>query len=447
MSAPAALPGCESAASKRWSRFAVQLRDPLITLAIGAAVGGLLVLEDPHASIALTLTLSSGTGLLILLIARLLFSLLERPISRLGKGAGMAVRTMVLAASGLTAYLVMQEAAVHVLHVGMVGPHQFIYVTMTAALAVTFGLAFYSFGVARSRLEASVARLKEVEFAEKELLLARELQGRLLPPPEIAGEGYRVAARNLPARLVAGDFYDSFLLPDGAVGVAVGDVAGKGMAAALIMASVKAMLPLVAAERSAAATLREVNRRLAAELPGREFVALALARFDPAGGRLELANAGLPDPYLLAPGQPPAPLVVPGPRLPLGVRHDVEYRSLGLCLAPGERVLLFTDGLAEAPAAGGEPLGYGALAALLAADGSGGQGGGDGEGAGGGRDGHDAHDDDVRESPLAWIDRLLERVRGATQPLLEDDWTALVLERGPAAEGSSTPAVAAPGNS
>jgi Stage II sporulation protein E (SpoIIE) len=447
MSAPAAVPGCESAASKRWPRFAVQLRDPLITLAIGAAVGGLLVLEDPHASIALTLTLSSGTGLLILLIARILFSLLDRPISRLGKSAGMAVRTMVLAASGLTAYLVMQEAAVQVLHVGMVGPHQFIYVTMTAALAVTFGLAFYSFGVVRSRLEASVARLKEVEFAEKELRLARELQGRLLPPPEIAGEGYRVAARNLPARLVAGDFYDSFLLPDGGVGVAVGDVAGKGMAAALIMASVKAMLPLIAAGRSAAATLREINRRLAAELPGREFVALAVARFDPAGGRLELANAGLPDPYLLAPGQPPAPLVVPGPRLPLGVRHDVEYCSLGLCLAPGERVLLFTDGLAEAPAAGGEPLGYGALAALLAADESGGQGYRDGEGAGGSRDGRDAHDDDVRESPLAWIDRLLERVRGATQPLLEDDWTALVLERGPAVEESSTPVVAAAGNS
>jgi len=175
-------------------------------------------------------------------------------------------------------------------------------------------------------------------------------------------------------------------------------------------------------------------------------VALALARFDPAGGRLELANAGLPDPYLLAPGRPPAPLAVPGPRLPLGVRHDVEYRSLALRLEPGERLLLFTDGLAEAPAAGGEPLGYGALAALLAADGSeGGEGGGGGEGVrGGGGAGRDVRDD-VRESPLVWIDRLLERVRAATQPLLEDDWTALVLERGPAAEEASAPAVAAVG--
>ncbi len=264
-----------------------------------------------------------------------------------------------------------------------------------------------------------------------------------------------MAARNLPARLVAGDFYDSFLLPDGAVGVAVGGVARQGLGAPHVMAAVKAMLPLIAAGRSAAATLRELNRRLAAELPGREFVALAVARFDPAGGRLELANAGLPDPYLLAPGQPPAPLVVPGPRLPLGVRRDVEYRSLALRLAPGERLLLFTDGLAEAPAAGGEPLGYGALAALLAVDGSGGEGAGAAEGAGGsgggdgggdgGGGGQDVYHDDERESPLAWIDRLLQRVRAATQPLLEDDWTALVLERGPAVEEAPAPAVAAAG--
>jgi sigma-B regulation protein RsbU (phosphoserine phosphatase) len=250
--------------------------------------------------------------------------------------------------------------------------------------------------------------------------MARELQSRLLPPPEIAGDGYRIAARNLPAHLVAGDFYDSFLLPDGAVGVVVGDVAGKGMAAALIMASVKAMLPLIAASRSAAETLRELNRRLAAELPEREFVALAFARFEPAGGRIELANAGLPDPYLLAAGQAPAAQIVPGPRLPLGVRREVDYRSLNLRLAPGDRLLLLTDGLAEAPAAGGEPLGYGALGGLLAADGG-----------------------DRGEAPLAWVDGLLARVRAATQPVLEDDWTALLLESHPAPEPAAAAATAA----
>src|SRR6202158_4798823 len=418
MTAAATAPCETSAASPRPSRFAVLwARDPLITLAIGVGVGGLLAIGDPRSPALPYLLLSSLTGLWILLTARVLFTLFERPIGRLGKGASMAARTALLAASGMIAWLLTEAVAVLVWHVAF-GPRRVsIYMAITAGLAVAVGLALYSFDLIRSRLEASVARLKEVEFAEKELQLARELQGRLLPPPEIAGEGYRVAARNLAARLVAGDFYDSFLLPDGAVGVAVGDVAGKGMAAALIMASVKAMLPLIAAERSAADTLRELNRRLAAELAGREFVALAFARFEPAGGRIELANAGLPDPYLLAAGKPPAPQVVPGPRLPLGVRREVEYRSLALRLGPGDRLLLLTDGFAEAPTARGQPLGYGALASLLTAGSDGGNRGDSGDGG---------------EAPLAWIDGLLDRVRDATQPALEDDWTALLLERAPA---------------
>jgi hypothetical protein len=392
----------------RWA--APWLREALVSIGLGAAVGGLLAITGPSASMVTVIALGAFTGLLIHLTARLFFRQLGDRINRMGKRAGMVAHTAVLTGSGVVAWFVMQAVAVGFFHFDF-GPRVPIFMAMTASLAVAGGLVFYSFDVIRSRLEASVARLKEVEFAEKELLLARELQGRLLPPPELAGDGYRVAARNLAARLVAGDFYDSFLLADGAVGVAVGDVAGKGMAAALIMASVKAMLPLIAAERSAAETLREINRRLAAELPGRDFVAMAFARFAPATGQVELANAGLPDPYLLTAGGPPLPQVVPGPRLPLGVRRELDYRSLTLRLEPGERLLLLTDGLAEAPAGGGEPLGYAALAALLAA-------------AGGHRGG---------ESPLEWIDDLLERVRAATGPVLEDDWTVLMLERAPSA--------------
>src|SRR6266508_3335552 len=160
---------------------------------------------------------------------------------------------------------------------------------------------FYSFHVLKDRLETSVARIKEQEFAEKELELARSIQRRLLPPEELSGAGYRVAARNLPARFVAGDFYDVFRLSDGSLGVAVADVSGKGMGASLIMVSVKAVLPFIAEGRGAATTLTELNRRLSGELAPREFVAMAYARFEPRRGELELANAGLPDPYLVRP--------------------------------------------------------------------------------------------------------------------------------------------------
>jgi serine phosphatase RsbU (regulator of sigma subunit) len=269
-------------------------------------------------------------------------------------------------------------------------------------VSIVVGLLFYSFRLLSRRLQESVEKIKEQEFAEKELALARSIQSRLLPPQELAGAGYRIAARNLPARFVAGDFYDVFRLSDGALGVAVADVSGKGIGASLIMASVKAVLPLIAEGRGAAATLTELNRRLSDELAPREFVALAYARFRPESGHLELANAGLPDPYRLRPGEDAEPLGAPGTRFPLGALKDAAYDSLGFTLEPGERLLFVTDGLPEAPTASGHPLGYEALAGFLPP-----------------LDG---------EPPGDMLDRLFAAVRQATQPTLEDDWTALVLE-------------------
>lgn len=271
------------------------------------------------------------------------------------------------------------------------------YFPVAGAIAVLIGLLFYAFGMLQGRLEASVARLKEAEFAEKELELARAIQQRILPPPELAGEGYRISARNLPARFVAGDFYDFFRLPDDAVGVVVADVAGKGMGASLIMATVKAVLPFLAAERSAAETLREGNRRLKPRLDAREFVALTYVRYEPETGAFTLANAGMPDPYVLGAGGSVRAISVPGPRLPLGVRPEVEYESVRGVLAPGEKLLLVSDGLPEAPVPDGGPLGYERFEALLAR--------------------------------YTGPDALFDSVRAAAGPVLADDWTLLVLER------------------
>ncbi|HEY3202195.1 MAG TPA: PP2C family protein-serine/threonine phosphatase [Thermoanaerobaculia bacterium] len=276
-----------------------------------------------------------------------------------------------------------------------------VYLPLAGAVALLVGLSFYTYSLMRERLEKSVARLKEAEFAEKELELARTIQSRLLPPPQIEGEGYRIDARNVPARYVAGDFYDVFYLADGALGIVVADVSGKGIGASLIMASVKAVLPLLAAERSVEETLRELNRRLAPQLSAREFVALLYLRYEPRTGAFFLGNAGLPDPYLLREIGKPAVVTVPGPRLPLGARRDVGYEMSRGTLAPGERMLFVTDGLPEAPVADGGPLGYERLEALLAA------------------------------SPPkgSSLDLLLASVRAATKPVLEDDWTVLLLER------------------
>jgi sigma-B regulation protein RsbU (phosphoserine phosphatase) len=252
--------------------------------------------------------------------------------------------------------------------------------------------------VERLQLEKLVAQ----ELGRRELEMARDMQRRLLPPSEVAGPAWQVAARCLPARVVAGDFYDVLRHADGSVSVVVADVAGKGFAAALIMASVKAMLPFVTAEGGVAEALADLNHRLAPELGRGEFVALALARYCPSGQRLELANAGAPDPYLVRAGQAPQSLSVPGPRLPLGIRQQVAYASRTVQVTGADSLLLLTDGLPEARDADGEPLGYQALEAMLCSE-------------------------PVTGSPSAWLTGLFDRVQQRTGRLPEDDWTAAML--------------------
>jgi serine phosphatase RsbU (regulator of sigma subunit) len=178
------------------------------------------------------------------------------------------------------------------------------------------------------------------------------------------------------------------------------------MGASLIMASVKAVLPLIAADRTVEETLGELNRKLVGELGPREFVALAYLRYEP-DGRFTLGNAGLPDPYRLVAGASPRALSVPGQRLPLGAKRDVRYDALAGRLEQGERVLLLTDGLPEAMTAADEPIGYPALETLLSAS------------------------DSV--APSDFLEALFRRVREATVATIQDDLTALIIERRPRA--------------
>jgi sigma-B regulation protein RsbU (phosphoserine phosphatase) len=201
---------------------------------------------------------------------------------------------------------------------------------------------------------------------------------------------------------VAGDFYDVLRHPDGSVDVVVADVAGKGFAASLIMASVKAMLPFVTAEGGVAEALVNLNHRLALELGRGEFVALTLARYRPTVHTVEISNAGAPDPYLIRPGQAPQPLSVPGPRLPLGVREEVAYASRTADLADGGSLLMITDGLPEARGEDGEPLGYQALESMLSGGSS-------------------------VEGSSTWLTGLFDRVQRRTGRVPEDDWTAAML--------------------
>jgi sigma-B regulation protein RsbU (phosphoserine phosphatase) len=261
--------------------------------------------------------------------------------------------------------------------------------------------------VERQQLEKLVAQ----ELGRRELEMARDVQRRLLPPSEMAGPGWEVFARCQPARVVAGDFYDVMRHPDGRIDVVVADVAGKGFAASLIMASTKAMLPFVSAEGGVADLLSRLNQRLALELGRGEFVALTVARFDPVARQIELANAGAPDPYLLVKGRPAEALSVPGPRLPLGVRAEVAYSSRTVTMGAEDRLLMLTDGLPEARADHEEPLGYGALESMIS-------------------------EEIPSESTAQWLAGLFDRVQRKTVRAPEDDWTAAVLVPNEAGEAS-----------
>ena len=229
-------------------------------------------------------------------------------------------------------------------------------IIVVVLLAATVGFILHHNRKRSDRIAANIARLKEHEFAEKELEIARAMQERLLPPPLIERDGFRVTARTHAAHMVGGDFYDVLRLTGDATAIVAADVSGKGIAAALIMASCKAMIPFLAGSGGAADVMHALNASLCAQLQRREFVAMVFVRFDTRSGRAEIVNAGMPDPLIIGAGIV-QPVVCGGDRLPLGAMRGASYESTTITLGRGERLLLFSDGLPEATV-DGAPIGY-----------------------------------------------------------------------------------------
>ncbi len=153
------------------------------------------------------------------------------------------------------------------------------------------------------RLRAAEAR--ERERIEQELRVARQIQQALLPEATPELDGWEVAAYYHPARdEVGGDFYDFFELDDGRLGLVVGDATGKGMPAALVMATTRGMLRAIAQPMdSPGEVLRRVNDALYPDIPSNMFVTCFYAILDPAEGQLRYANAGHDLPYLCHGGE------------------------------------------------------------------------------------------------------------------------------------------------
>jgi serine phosphatase RsbU (regulator of sigma subunit) len=188
---------------------------------------------------------------------------------------------------------------------------------------------------------------QERERIEQELRVARLIQHTLLPKSAPELEGHHIAVYYQPAREVGGDFYDFLQLPDGRLGLIVGDVSGKGVPAAIVMAITRTMLRAAYRLGSPAPgeILEQVNNILYRDIPPNMFVTCLTALLDSRSGRLLYANAGHDLPYLRhADGV--SELRARG--MPLGLMPNMSYEEKETTLEPGESVLLYSDGLVEA---------------------------------------------------------------------------------------------------
>jgi serine phosphatase RsbU (regulator of sigma subunit)/anti-sigma regulatory factor (Ser/Thr protein kinase) len=245
------------------------------------------------------------------------------------------------------------------------------------------------------------AELRRRERIDQELKVAQLIQQQFLPRELPNLPGWQVAAHYQPARAVGGDFYDFIDLPGGQAGIVVGDVADKGVPAALVMATTHSVLRAEAPRLvSPADVLARANELLIGEMPAYMFVTCLYAVLDPVSGRLRFANAGHNLPYLHSEGGV-SDLRATG--MPLGLLPGMRYEEREATIRPGDRLLLHSDGLAEAHAPDRQMFGFPRLAKLCGEPGSG----------------------------EALIDRLLAELAGFTGPgwEQEDDITLLTLQR------------------
>ncbi len=180
-----------------------------------------------------------------------------------------------------------------------------------------------------------------------DLEVARQIQFGLLPMEPLDRDSVQVVTAMRPANTVGGDYFDVIDLAPGRMAFAVGDVAGKGMPAALLMALLQGSLrTLVSAGFRGCELLAKLNAHLCATIPSNRLITLFYGELDTASGALLVVNCGHNPPFLLRPGEPPVRLAATA--IALGITTETEIGSMPLALGPGDRLVLYTDGITEA---------------------------------------------------------------------------------------------------
>ena len=206
-------------------------------------------------------------------------------------------------------------------------------------------------------LEAERGSHPDRRVAERDLLLARRVQQHFLPQNAIRLPGFQVAEAYVPARVVGGDHYDYFRFSDDRAGIVIGDVSGKAVSAALVMARFGMAVRLLASQAGNPLDLLvTLNVLLLDELEAGMFVTAQIIAIDATTGDIEIANAGHPSPLLrTADGNVEAVTLESG--APLGASAQTHFGSSTVNLQPGDCLLFYTDGLDEAENEEGQQYG------------------------------------------------------------------------------------------
>ncbi|HEV2202659.1 MAG TPA: SpoIIE family protein phosphatase [Bryobacteraceae bacterium] len=211
------------------------------------------------------------------------------------------------------------------------------------------GLLTVMANVAAIRIEH--ARLSEIEAAEramaKELEQAAHIQMGLLPARSPEVPGMDIAAGTLPCRTVGGDYYDYLPFPDGRIGVLIGDVAGKGMPASLLMSSLQARVKVLFDDGDELAQkITRLNKNTAASCPDNRFITFFMTVADPATGELVYTNAGHNPPLLVRKNGTVEQLK--GGGIILGIVPMAKYQEFRIRMDSGDTLVLYSDGVTEA---------------------------------------------------------------------------------------------------
>jgi phosphoserine phosphatase RsbU/P len=199
---------------------------------------------------------------------------------------------------------------------------------------------------------------------KNDLEIARQIQQAMLPAPSYSAPGVETFGSSRPANTVGGDFYDIIPLDDGRLIIALGDVAGKGSPAALLMALLLAMLRTLVDEQLPPADLvARLNVQVCRQAPGTRFITLFIAFYEPMTGDMTYVNAGHTQPLLIRRNRMAERLTEGG--IALGMFEHSTYQTGHATIQPDELVAIYSDGITEAENPEGRPFDESGLESAL----------------------------------------------------------------------------------